>query len=389
MARKVYPVPEAIRGEAWQIDVGAPRCNPKGRIMFVPLSDDPHLACIRAHETAHAVWTPENARLPASIPAIVLNAVEDARVNKLCLDAGVSFDAGVPPEVCAGALAMARGDWRRLCVYLVASLDDPDYARMIDGARAIKDGWDVDELDHADAVAREARQMLEARLPKKSGAPLTYPRTLHVAHWLAEQLGGESRGRKGGNPDAPVSSTGGAAPWGKLVLDAPRLDVRATARLAPTSEGTILREPWRVTTDSAVFRHKKVPKRGSVLCDASGSMALDAADIARLARVVPAGIVGAYGSSARQGTVRVLARRGMITTAPASYVFGGGNVIDGPALRWLASQPMPRVWISDGHVTGIDDHFYRECTDDAARVCREAGIIRVARIDDAIKRFRR
>ena len=32
---------------------------------------------------------------------------------------------------------------------------------------------------------------------------------------------------------------------------------------------------------------------------------------------------------------------------------GGGNVIDGPSLRWLAEMPERRIWVSDMKVFGI------------------------------------
>jgi hypothetical protein len=47
---------------------------------------------------------------------------------------------------------------------------------------------------------------------------------------------------------------------------------------------------------------------------------------------------------------------------------GGGNVVDTEALRWLASQPGPRVWICDGFVTGMMDH-------EGMNITRECGIL--------------
>ena len=31
---------------------------------------------------------------------------------------------------------------------------------------------------------------------------------------------------------------------------------------------------------------------------------------------------------------------------------GYGNVVDGPALEWLGTQPAKRIWVSDMHVFG-------------------------------------
>jgi hypothetical protein len=58
-----------------------------------------------------------------------------------------------------------------------------------------------------------------------------------------------------------------------------------------------------------------------------------------------------------------------------------GNVVDGPALRWLARQPEPRIWISDGHVTGIADQPSSDLAVDAIHICRKARITRAEKTD--------
>ena len=54
-----------------------------------------------------------------------------------------------------------------------------------------------------------------------------------------------------------------------------------------------------------------------------------------------------------------------------------GNVVDGPALVWLAKQQEPRLWVSDGHVTGCNDNTCIDLAADAERVCRKGNIQRV------------
>lgn len=89
--------------------------------------------------------------------------------------------------------------------------------------------------------------------------------------------------------------------------------------------------------------------------------------------------------------LRILARRGRIASAGAVYNFTNywQNQIDGPALTWLAAQDTPRVWVSDGAVTGVGDEPHPDCSRDAAEIVHRARIVQVRTIDDAIARLRR
>ena len=60
--------------------------------------------------------------------------------------------------------------------------------------------------------------------------------------------------------------------------------------------------------------------------------------------------------------------------------FGPSNVVDQPALEWLARQPGPRIWISDGKVTGCNDRPSRRVKQACAEICRRSHI---RRVDDA------
>jgi hypothetical protein len=93
-----------------------------------------------------------------------------------------------------------------------------------------------------------------------------------------------------------------------------------------------------------------------VLIDASGSMQLESKDLKEILHNAPGCTVGVYSGNNVDGVLRILAQAGRQVderwiTAPA----GGANVIDGPALQWLSKQPKPRIWVSDGQVTGKND----------------------------------
>ena len=66
---------------------------------------------------------------------------------------------------------------------------------------------------------------------------------------------------------------------------------------------------------------------------------------------------------------------------------GYGNVIDGPALRWLADQEHPRIWVSDGIVTGLGDLNNPELSKEAYSIVRDANILRIANLTSAIDWF--
>jgi len=80
------------------------------------------------------------------------------------------------------------------------------------------------------------------------------------------------------------------------------------------------------------------------------------------------------------GTLCIAAYKGQFTTELPR--FDGGNVIDIPALKWLAQQAKRRIWISDGIITGVDDKklvgkYYVE----AEKVQKSAGIVRYLNLE--------
>ena len=67
----------------------------------------------------------------------------------------------------------------------------------------------------------------------------------------------------------------------------------------------------------------------------------------------------------------------------------GGNIVDGPALEWLATQAEPRIWISDGAVTGINDVDYAALSAEAMRVQMSGRILRLDNLAEAARHFAR
>ena len=100
--------------------------------------------------------------------------------------------------------------------------------------------------------------------------------------------------------------------------------------------------------------------------------------------LLPAVNIAMYNGSGYTGDLRIIAKNGL--RADDVYLnkhSGRGNVIDGPALRWLAEQPARRIWVSDMQVFGRNDsscgyNLLKECLD----TCMKANIINLKDMEE-------
>jgi hypothetical protein len=109
-------------------------------------------------------------------------------------------------------------------------------------------------------------------------------------------------------------------------------------------------------------------------------MHLTQEDVERIVTAAPGAIVAVYASYSdyTSGAVTIVAKGGRVANIPAALKkYSIGNVVDGPALEWLGRQPGPRIWVSDGDVTGVGDSTHSALYLDAMRLCRKYGIRRV------------
>jgi hypothetical protein len=128
-------------------------------------------------------------------------------------------------------------------------------------------------------------------------------------------------------------------------------------------------------------RKQKRPGGGTVLIDQSGSMNLDPDQVMELIAAFPAVTVATYAGSGSTGRLVVIARDGRRADPDHCYLPEGGNVVDGPALDWLNSQAAPRIWVSDGLVTGAGTSGCPAVlVMDAARKVRDGQVQRVDRL---------
>jgi hypothetical protein len=148
-------------------------------------------------------------------------------------------------------------------------------------------------------------------------------------------------------------------------------------------------------TDGLAFRDYRRKVKGSVLIDCSGSMNPDPALIeeivARSSAAVVALYAGSYRDNNKTGVTMVVGRDGkVVESVPRAMEevaqFNHNNLVDGPALQWLARQEAPRIWVSDGEVTGLTSDRTGLLIE-AAMICKWNGIMRVDSLQEAIPFF--
>ena len=182
--------------------------------------------------------------------------------------------------------------------------------------------------------------------------------------------------------------------WGKMKIKRPKLTMvldrmmRRRSRYRAAEEGVIPRYPHRMVTDGKVFSRRRKTPGGSVLIDDSGSMHLETKQVHAIMKAAPAVIIAAYsGNWHTQGELSILAEDGrMCEVTRENLPKGSNNLVDFPALQWLAEQPEPRIWVSDGEVvpqSGPEAHAIYQCVE----FCYANNINRVETAEKAHKVF--
>ena len=381
-ASAAYPLPEVVdqsRRKRWLIEQSGnitPRAELSHGVLIVPLDASDQSRFVRDHELGHVHWSPkrpDQQALKNKLSPDVLAAVEDLRVNTKLSESGVDTSAGGWSKPVCMALAkdvLRRKDARLLVLMAVAATgsgvmeavfgevlqDDPIGASALEIARLARNAmWSTSVPKFRDTVrvSKWLQALLDAGsapMPKLPGMPGTGAGAgLASALKIAREAGTSKRSVR-------------RIPWGKLVFDHPPRNHRVAGYLGKrnraTDEGSYPRQLHRLLIDGKIFRHTRRGKGGSVLIDASGSMQLDNEAIQKILNAAPGCVVAVYSGNTHDGILRILAQDGrqvdkQYIGAPA----GGANVVDGPALQWLSKQAKPRIWVSDGQVTGVNDRM--------------------------------
>lgn len=188
-------------------------------------------------------------------------------------------------------------------------------------------------------------------------------------------------------------------PWGPMDILAPPL-THLCRKLPGTTKRKLVcgytgafRFPSRAllpAADGRAFTRRRPANCGTLLIDCSGSMSEQVTHdriMAVLARS-PSATIGLYAGrpASKSGSLLIAARNGMHAAREVIDNWThSGNVVDGPALQWLSQQKAPRVWVSDGEVTGLNDHSATNLQVEANTLVTMAHIRRIPTLDDYLE----
>ena len=185
-------------------------------------------------------------------------------------------------------------------------------------------------------------------------------------------------------------TTGGVGHWGEMQIHEPALTVNLQGRLKqgrkyrPADFGYNPKFINRWCSDKKIFKQKQHVLGGTILIDASGSMSFSGQDILDIMELLPAVTIAMYNGGGATGDLRIIARNGMrVTEEQLDEWSGRGNVVDGPALHWLATMPERRIWVSDMYIFGAyGDTSGFNLMKDVHDTCIQNKIINLKDIDE-------
>lgn len=381
----ISPLPEAIDGSRWTVKEGPGSCDTVSRILGVPMDDSDGSRFIRNHELGHAKITP---RKPAfklcrlfGLSMVGMQVCEDLRVHRYLRRIAVAPSGSLSVTEAEEMVLKTSASDRLLAAHLVASMHTDDYGRVLS---AFIRHIDEARVEHLTRMAR----LVDNRMGQGRGLDrsIGFRNGTVPAARLFDAVFPEAGIP---SPQLPldclfVPQKARPVKWGEMqihTLDSERSrPIPAVARGRTFCDhGAVLAAPHRLPVDGRVFLRRRRQRGGTVLIDASGSMCFGQAELQRITATAPLATVAIYAGRGVSGTLAIVAARGrMASSNDIGALLGRGNVVDGPALRWLAQQAEPRIWISDGHVTGAHDRPSTDLVVDAIRICQQAGIRRAS-----------
>jgi len=381
------------------------------RKILVPLVEGARSVAL--HELAHVKWSPK--RLPkVDFDVRYLMAVEDARINLGLVRIGLPVLLTASEIAQVARLAQQDLADKDLLAFVLRSIaaqgtnaEEAVLRELGSAAQAVRDlayrhirrvriallracrtrKSPVASFRVARRLAAELARELEPEL-ERLGYPRRLPFPLELAgagcclghgHTGAHALsrarrGAKGRGGKGEGVPEDCPSGEMRVVVAALPHSTPNPRGAARGRGRATSEGSHVRYLHRWPLDRAIFRRRAHVRGGTVLVDTSGSMSLDAAGVDSILMASSgAALVAMYSGTDQAGELRIVAQGGRRADAKDLVPFGRGNIVDEPALEWLARQSGPRLWISDGGVTGVGDTtsaaLQRRCKEIVERAC--------------------
>lgn len=400
-AGKLWPVPEILEGERpFTLRETSKResmvCTDLvGKVMSVPTSDDAFGRMGRMHEMAHVAITPTEGMQIAQergIGSDYINVAEDMRVN-IFLRRKFTLEASVDEKLFKHTLEgyALNNDLKGATLMAVACWGVPEYETLLKFFDKEKPEWYYPIRD----VVDQCQYFL--------GYDNKFEKALKVAKYLQDQFNPEvkeleDKADELGIPaeilaQAKSDTRDGYSDvdWGIMEIKRPALtehmsEKRLNRRIKPMDTGSSLMFPSRLDVDDKVFGNIKRVAKGTVLIDVSSSMSMDPEDIRDMVQAAPGVTVACYSGAADSGHLTIIAAKGNMMKFPKSTRdWDWGNIVDGPALKWLAGQAEPRVWVCDGFVTGVDDVSTPALTLEAYKIVADNKIRRTGEIRQAPK----
>jgi len=181
----------------------------------------------------------------------------------------------------------------------------------------------------------------------------------------------------------------GVGTWGDMEIHKPPLTVNLASRLKngrtyrPADIGYNPKYINRYCVDKKIFKQKQHVLGGTILIDASGSMQFSGQDILEILQQLPAATIAMYNGYYNSGDLRIIAKNGR--RVDENYMdkhSGKGNVVDGPALDWLATMPARRIWVSDMHVFGKNNGSGMNLVRYCYQMCTKHKIINLKNVEE-------
>jgi hypothetical protein len=402
----IYPLPEALpaeRGVGWKIRDGrrGRGVDFNNKVIRVPLDDSAVAHCARLQEVGRILWddgSPVSADLETSL---LFRAVDSHRINYRLHQAGVDLSAGPFTEEQLTLLSGLEGPVGELAYLLMTDYSvhgfteedlqngGADVRTFLEVRRRIREcptkanavrvvGWLRSFLaDMVLAPAENGRSLFclfQGDGPGMQGCQGSFDdffsmgweeleeddRLNEVPPGVRAQLPRELRGplaeAAGQFRDVPCH----LVPWGTMALESPPRTQSVLGRFMKAwramEEGVLPRYSHRYFVDGRVFARRRKILGGTVVIDASGSMALSGEQIQAMVECAPGCLVACYSGDDSGGVLRILAAEGKrVANEFCAPPCGGGNIVDFPALKWAYRYSHPRIWVSDVGVTGIHD----------------------------------
>lgn len=392
--KRIYPLPEVFKGERWVITPGRGECDTVARSLEVPLSEDEADRFVRNHEMAHARITP---RVPANkqcarfgVSMTALQCIEDMRVHHFFTQAGIAMTGHLDFYDAQCLVRRKLGSERALAAILCSAWGTEDCNRIINILTPL-----ISDDDVFQQLLNKVR-MIHTRLLMGRG----------ITRWIgmrnctvpAARLFDSFFPPDGKQPadygDIPIELLRGrvGAGWGDMTIRT--LPKSLTHAVVPLSQRRVYRDvgsrlmaPYRLPVDGRVFVQKKRAIGGTVLIDGSGSMSLSADDLRTIVATAPVTTIAIYSGHGKKGSLTIIGEKGRVVDdrgLQEARSSGNGNIVDGPALRWLSMQDAPRIWVSDGLVTGQHDNPSLDLAVEAQSLCIRNRIKRVSKAEAVV-----